>query len=532
MKLGIDYGTTTTLISYTTGERRRSKPLLINIGGDRKGYERSSIPSTIAINRNEDKGFAIGYEAEKLARAEPSDVIILRSLKRCLSCDIKEGDTKTACWNPLNRPLCLGSQKLKLFNKTKTVRQLVTSFINEVLTLPEVDAIIKKQSLENVGISVPAIFGAEPRHTIYDLMLKTFEDKTRIDVLNEPTAAILACQEKFSQDGDGVYAICDVGGGTTDIAVFEKKDPLCFLFKPSSLRVAGDDVDNILMSHLRPESRQSPFERDKVLMEIRRAKELLTVSKEVTVFGEKLSRENFQKIIEPVLRNIVEALREAIMKVFDAYKPYRETGQEFNLKKIYLSGGGSKIPLLKDLIYQDQTINALEREVDFVRNDELFPIPEDFPIVVVALGTSMPKSGIFDAIQYMMPYTIHVVIGDQRQEKVPIYAELPVEFDIVNPRGLKIHINAVNPDDPEHPIHRLTDELASTPETQEILLSEFLKKSNSFRIKIDQYNIMRVTTLGLPRQMNRPFPLPWQGGIETALFEKYRRDWRRRHRYA
>ena len=532
MKLGIDYGTTTTLISYTTGERRRSKPLLINIGGDRRGYERSSIPSIIAINKNEDKGFAIGYEAEALARAGPSEVIILRSLKRCLSCGIKEGDTKSACWNPVNRPLCLGNQKLKLFNRTKTVRQLVTSFINAVLTLPEVGAIVKKQGLKNVGISVPAIFGAEPRHTIYDLMLKTFEDNTRIDVVNEPIAVIIACQEKFAQDGDGVYAICDVGGGTTDIAVFEKKDASYFLFKPTGIRVAGDDVDNILMNHLSPGSQQSSFERDNVLMEIHRAKEFLTGSKEVTVFGEKLSRENFQNIIEPVLRNIVEALRKAIMNVFDAYKPYRETGQEFKLKKIYLSGGGSKIPLFKDLIYQDQTIKALEPDIGFIKNDELYPIPEDLPIVVVALGTSMLKTGISDAIQFMMPYAINIAIGDQRQVKVPIYAELPAKFEIVNPRGLKIHINAVNPDDPENPVHRLTDELFSTSETQETPLSEFLKQSNSFHIKIDKYNIMRVTTLGLPRQMNRPFPLLWQGGIETALFEKYRREWRRKHGYS
>jgi len=29
----------------------------------------------------------------------------------------------------------------------------------------------------------------------------------------------------------------------------------------------------------------------------------------------------------------------------------------------------------------------------------------------------------------------------------------------------------------------------------------------------------------------RPFQLPWQGGIETVLFEKYRREWRRQQSY-
>ena len=531
MKLGIDYGTTTTLISYATSERDGSRSLLINIGGDRTGYQRSSIPSIIAVKKDEDKEYSIGYEAEKFGEIGSRDVVVLRSLKRCLGCELKEGDRTSVCLNPINRPFCLGGQKLKLFSKIKTVRELVKGFIKKVLELWEVREIVpQKGGLKNIGISVPAIFGSEPRHTIYDLLLRTFEDRIRIDVVNEPTAAIIACQKNMLKEKDGIYVICDVGGGTTDIVVFEKKDTSYFLFKPSGIRVAGDDVDNILMNHLHPESQQSPFERDKSLMEIRRAKELLTVSKEVTVFGEKLSRENFQNIIQPVLRKIVKALREEIMNVFNAYKPYRETGREFKLMKIYLSGGGSKIPLLKDLICQDPAIRALEPDVDFVRNDELYPIyREDLPIVVVALGTSMPKSGISDAIQYMLPYAIHVIVGNNIEEKVPIYAELPLEFDVYTPRKAKIEIIAFDPNNPATPIYNLTNMLVSTIETGETLLSKFLQKSNSFNIKIDKYNIMRVATVGLQHQMVRPFQLPWQGGVETALFEKYRRKWRREH---
>lgn len=249
--------------------------------------------------------------------------------------------------------------------------------------------------------------------------------------------------------------------------------------------------------------------------------------------GSFLFRGEFEKIIEPVLGKIVEALRKEIKNVFNAYKPYRETGKEFKLMKIYLSGGGSKIPLLKDLICQDQAIRSLEPDVDFVRNDELYPIyKEDLPIVVVALGTSMPKSGISDAIQYMLPYAIHIIIGNNREEKVPIYTELPVEFDIYTPQRVKIEIIAFDPNNPATPIYNLTDGLVSNVETGETLLSRFLQKFNSFNIKIDKYNIMRVATVGLPRQMVRPFQLPWQGGIETALFDKYRREWRRKHGYS
>ena len=530
MKLGIDYGTTTTLISYATSERHGSRSLLINIGGNRSGYLRSSIPSIIAVNK--DKGFAIGYEAEKIAESGPRDVIVLRSLKRCLACEIKEGDESSVCWNPMNRPFCLGGQKLNLFNKTKTVRELVREFIKKVLELSDVREIIpRKGGLKNIGISVPAIFGSEPRHTIYDLLLHTFADKLRIDVVNEPTAVITACQKNMQKDEDGIYVICDVGGGTTDIVVFEKKGKSYFLFKPSGIRVAGDDIDTVLMNHLCPERQQSSAERDKVLMEIRRAKELLTVFEEVTIFNGKLSlsRAEFQRIIAPVLRKIVQGLRKEIMNIFNAYKPYMETRREFKLKKIYLSGGGSKIPLLKDLICQDQTIRALGPDVDFAKNDEMYLIyKEDLPIVVVALGTSMSKGGISDVIQYMLPYAIHVIIGNNKEEKAPIYKQLPAKFEIYNPTRTKVQIVAFDPGNPETSIYNLTGELISR-EHDEKLLSEFIKSSNTFLFRINEHNIMWVT--GQEKQ-RRSFALPWQGGIETALFEKYRREWRRKHGYS
>ena len=62
-------------------------------------------------------------------------------------------------------------------------------------------------------------------------------------------------------------------------------------------------------------------------------------------------------------------------------------------------------------------------------------------------------------------------------------------------------------------------------------LDKFVNRSNSnyFDVFIDKYNIMRVTAKYLHGPPNRPFRLPWQGGIETALFNKYRKQWRKNH---
>ena len=108
-----------------------------------------------------------------------------------------------------------------------------------------------------------------------------------------------------------------------------------------------------------------------------------------------------------------------------------------------------------------------------------------------------------------------------------IYQELPTEFRVHNPNYKSIQVLAIDPNNPNESVFDLTDELFSSAD-DEMDLSEFLSRGTSFSFKIDSYNIMRVVAT-LPKKPMRPFQLPWQGGIETASFEKYRAEWRRKH---
>lgn len=527
MQLGIDYGTTTTLVSYRGDSSSSAQLVDIGNGPDCLGYEKFTIPSIIAVTRKGD--YRIGYEAERISDERPDEVIILCSLKKCLACERRAIEGRTGCWNSFNQRFCLGSQGFKLFGSVITAPELVNKFIYQLLQIPAVNSVYKSPHLDGIGISVPAMFGSDPRRTVYNILLEFTEGKKRIDVINEPTAAILACKGQASADEDGIYVICDVGGGTTDIVVYEKDGDSYFLFRPNSLPVAGDDVDNLLLEHLVNHDLNHPEEGDAALAEVRRAKELLTLSREVLVFKRKLSRERFEEIIHPVLERIVDGLEKEIRKVFDAYKPYSQTGRSFNFNKVYLSGGGAKVPLLKSLI--QRKLNAFSPEVEFITNPVLSSVyADDVPIVVVALGAAMPKKGVSDSIQYMLPYAIYVKIGDDRKEKAPIYSELPLEFSALRPRGVPLELLAVDPNNPQSPVHNLTDELVSTAETGETLLSDFLDHYTRFRFTVDKYNRLIVTAVGRGYP-HRPFPLPWQGGIEGPLFEKYRKEWRRQHGY-
>lgn len=518
MNIGIDYGTTTTLISFNRENSPTTNSELLDIGDDRLGYQRSSIPSLLAINKKFE--FSIGYKAEKVFNEMPNDTILLRSLKRCLSCDIKKENGQSDCWNPMSQQYCIGNQEFKIFNKIFSARELIGVFIDELLAMVPSDVFGGKESQNTVGISVPAIFGRTPRHTIYDLMIKKFDGNTIINVINEPTAAIIACQDEMLKDDDGIYAIIDIGGGTTDIVLYEKRGEDYFLFKPAGIKIAGDDLDIAMNNALNPSSNIT-YE---VQKEIQEAKERLSFSENVTVFGRKLTRKDYMRIVKPEIGEIISELRKEIKKVFDFYKPSSTTGKRFRLKTIYLSGGGARIPFLGDLIKQDDQISAYDPDISVIKNKILHEIyKDDLSMVVVALGTSRLKGKISDCVQFMLPYSIQLLIGDKTVENLPIYTELPASFHISNRNNEKIKIIACDPNNSDKPVHDLTAELISDT-ADEIGLDKFLEKSRYFNVLINKNNIMLVTVLYGKGQ--RKFNLPWQGGIETTLFGKYRKQWR------
>lgn len=298
------------------------------------------------------------------------------------------------------------------------------------------------------------------------------------------------------------------------------------MFKPSGIKTAGDDLDIAMNKALNP-GNDITYDAQR---EIRRAKENLSVSKNVTVFGRKLTTENYMQIVKPEIGKIISELRKEIKKVFDFYKPFSTTGKELRLKTIYLSGGGAKIPFLGDLIKQDDRICPYEFDIRVIKNKILHKTyEEDLSMVVVALGTSRLKGKISDCVQFMLPHSIRLLNGDKTVEKLPIYTELPASFHISKRSDEKIKIIACDPNDPDKPIHDLTTELISDTDDG-IRLDEFLNISNYFDVFIDEYNIMRVTAKYLRGPPIRPFRLPWQGGIETALFKKYREQWRAREK--
>jgi len=105
--------------------------------------------------------------------------------------------------------------------------------------------------IERAVITVPAYFD--------DARRKATEDAGRIagleviDIINEPTAAALAYG--YSGKGeDGVFLVYDLGGGTFDVTVIEKRGhELITLATDGDVQLGGKDWDERLVAHLAAE---------------------------------------------------------------------------------------------------------------------------------------------------------------------------------------------------------------------------------------------------------------------------------------
>lgn len=532
-KIGLDYGTSTTLLSLTKGiGERGAVTQLLDIGGDRAGYLRSSIPSLVAINR--DGKMKFGYDVEDMiVNKTNGSYIILKSLKRCLNCDQQTKPKVSKCLNPITSKYCVGSQEFNIHEARYKVDDLIKKYIEYVMDIPIVSKELNKSALSSIGISVPAIFNRKARKTVNILMdyFQSEHVKEGVDIINEPTAAMIAGQEELMQENDGIFALCDIGGGTSDIVLIEKRGLDLFIFRPASIAVAGDDVDNALYNYLNLMGYINHLHNPaSINYEIRRAKELLTSIGRATVFGCELTRTDFEREAAAVISEIVQTLKKEIMKVYDHY---RNTEKEFKLNKIYLSGGGSKMPLIKDMIETDRLIGSFNPDVSFISNklvEQLYP--DDTSIVMVAMGDSMEKSGIKDSIEQMLPFDIQALVKGVPQKMISSYRQLPVDFLVKAEKEGQIKLLAIDPSTGKLE-YDLGKDISSTPYTRHsVLLQEFINRSTVIKVKINQNNIMSVELRAIKGKVVRHFNLPWQGHIEPDMFEKYRKEWRRGQGYS
>ncbi len=235
--VGIDLGTTNSLVAYMEGDR----PVVI------PGVDGSNlVPSVVALDPPHADGsrptVTVGNSARKVLIETPERVIY--SVKRLMGRGLEEVRSEL---------------KLFPFRLADDVEagEVPRVQLGELrFTPPEISAYVLRQLKRNAErffgqpvsqavITVPAYFTDAQRQATKDAGRMAGLDVLRL--VNEPTAAALAYG--LDRRKEGTIAVYDFGGGTFDISILKLRDGIFEVQSTNGdTHLGGDDIDNLLLA--------------------------------------------------------------------------------------------------------------------------------------------------------------------------------------------------------------------------------------------------------------------------------------------
>ena len=339
--VGIDLGTTNSLVAFMQGER----PVII------PGEDGSNlVPSLVALDP--DGQIIVGNPARKylIETSERAVYSIKRLMGRGVE-DIRE--------------------ELKLF-PFRLAEDLAPGEVLRIrlgdkeFTPPEISAFILRQLKKNAErffnapikkavITVPAYFNDAQRQATKDAGRIAGLEVLRL--VNEPTAASLAYG--LDQKRNGIVAVYDLGGGTFDISILRLHDGIFEVIATNGdTHLGGDDIDNLLITialdDVRGDMGLDLRRNAEAVQAIRKAvidAKIALSSNDKTVIeadlpgGRKYQREitraQFEQLIEPVLQRTVGPVKQALK---DALISAEEVDE------VALVGGSTRIPRVSRMV--------------------------------------------------------------------------------------------------------------------------------------------------------------------------------------
>lgn len=267
-------------------------------------------PSVVAINKNSGNIVATGVEAKEMLGRTPEQIKAVRPLKDGVIADF----TATQ--------LMLRNILEKVCKKYNVGRPRVVVGVPSGIT--EVEERAVKESVLQAGAR-------------------------EVYLIEEPMAAAIGANLDVSEPSGSI--IVDIGGGTTEVAVVS----LGGIVVSNSIRVAGDELDNDIVSYVKKELNLSIGETtaEEVKKEIGCALPLMTeMSKEIR--GRDLTT-GLPKNVNVTSTMIQEAMEESINEIIDIIKTTLEKtppelASDIMEKGIVLAGGGALIQNLDKLL--------------------------------------------------------------------------------------------------------------------------------------------------------------------------------------
>ena len=345
--LGIDFGTTTTLIAACTGE----KPTTLE---DAKG--RGVFPSVVAFPPG--GGHIVGVEAKYRRPQDAANTLF--SVKRLMG---RRFESQTVEEFRRRYPFELvsvdGQPGFVTRSGTFTPEQAAAKIVGHALELAKAKGVAASQLV----VGVPVDFGSPQRAaTLRAVELAGFAGAARC--VDEPLAIARAFLFR-DLDRPRRVAVYDLGGGTFDVAICEVGGGACALLASGGdAYLGGDDIDQLLagfviqqvLEQYHWDFRTSLQAMTRLLAECERAKIALST---MTTTRVKLAA------IEPtdvlagceltIQRPMLEQLcRELVRKSFTVCDEVlaRAGLRSSAIDEVLLAGGSSQIPSVKETVRQ------------------------------------------------------------------------------------------------------------------------------------------------------------------------------------
>lgn len=308
--MGIDLGTANTLI-YVKG-----KGILLR------------EPSVVAINVDTKKVLAVGLEAKQMIGRTPGNIVAIRPLKDGVIADFDVTQTM-----------------LKKFIEKISPRSAFTS-PRIVVCFPSGVTEVEKRAIDEATKQAGA---------------------REVLLMEEPMAAAIGANLPVNEPTGSM--IVDIGGGTTEVAVIS----LGGIVTSKSLRVAGDELDQSIISYIKREYNLAIGERTAEAVKIELGSAFPGDSEgNMQIKGRDLVS-GLPKIVDITEAEVREALKEPVASIIDAIKTTLEKtppelAADIMDKGIMLAGGGALLKGLDKLINHEthMPVHIAESPLDCV----------------------------------------------------------------------------------------------------------------------------------------------------------------------
>lgn len=339
--VGIDLGTTNSLIAYMEGDHPRVIP-----GDDGSNL----MPSVVAVDAN--GTLIVGNPARRYLIETPERAVY--SVKRLMGrgIDDVQGELKLFPFH-LADDLAPGEVlRITLGEHTYTPSEISAFILRQLKRNAErfFGAPAKK-----AVITVPAYFNDAQRQATKDAGKIAGLDVLRL--VNEPTAASLAYG--LDQKKNGTIAVYDFGGGTFDISILRLHEGIFEVVATNGdTHLGGDDIDNLMIA-VALDDIQGEFGFDlrrsaEAVQAIRKAvieAKIALSSQDKAVldfdlpdgkrYQRTIPRELFESFIEPIIKRTAGPCRRALADA--GLKP----GE---IDEVVLVGGSTRIPRVRQLV--------------------------------------------------------------------------------------------------------------------------------------------------------------------------------------